>query len=73
MLRTTPIGTRNNPQNVDEDEDSQPETKKTFEIVKHTIPHWIPLRELEKRYLNRDMSVSILLSSFLEQLMEENN
>ncbi|OAQ26579.1 hypothetical protein K457DRAFT_21960 [Linnemannia elongata AG-77] len=56
MLRTTPIGTRNNPQNLDDDEDPQLDIKKTFEIVKHTIPHWIPLRELEKRYLNRDMS-----------------
>lgn len=60
MLRTTPIGTRNNPQNLDDDEEPQLDIKKTFEIVKHTIPHWIPLRELEKRYLNRDMSVSIL-------------
>ncbi|KAF9180159.1 hypothetical protein BGZ51_006413 [Haplosporangium sp. Z 767] len=25
-------------------------------IVKHTIPHWIPLRDIERRYLNRDMS-----------------
>lgn len=73
MLRTTPIGTRNNPQNLDEDVDPQVDTKKTFEIVKHTIPYWIPLRELEKRYLNRDMSVSIPLSYFPEQLMEENN
>ncbi|KAG9061990.1 hypothetical protein KI688_006709 [Linnemannia hyalina] len=56
MLRTTPIGSRNNPQNLDEDEDPQLDTKKTFEIAKHTIPHWIPLSELEKRYLNRDMS-----------------
>ncbi|KAF8932998.1 hypothetical protein BGZ47_011070 [Haplosporangium gracile] len=55
MLRTTPIGSKNNPQDLDED--PQLDTKKsTFEIAKHTIPHWIPLRELEKRYLNRDMS-----------------
>ncbi|KAF9142287.1 hypothetical protein BG015_000981, partial [Linnemannia schmuckeri] len=55
MLRTTPLGSKDNPQNLDED--PQLDTKKSpFEIAKHTIPHWIPLRELEKRYLNRDMS-----------------
>lgn len=30
----------------------------TFQISNHTIPHWIPLRDFEKRYLNRDMNVS---------------
>ncbi|KAG0283507.1 hypothetical protein BGZ96_012094 [Linnemannia gamsii] len=56
MLRTTPKkGTTNNAQD-NNDDDVQPDTSSTFEIAKHTIPHWIPLRELERRYLNRDMS-----------------
>ncbi|KAF9124636.1 hypothetical protein BGW39_008062 [Mortierella sp. 14UC] len=54
MLRTTPKDKEINPQN---DEDDQLDNRTTtFEIAKHTIPHWIPLRETEKRYLNRDMS-----------------
>jgi hypothetical protein len=66
MLRTTPKkDTMNNAQDKN-DEDFRLDTRNsTFEIAKHTIPHWIPLRELEKRYLNRDMSVSIL-TIFLE-------
>jgi len=34
----------------------------TFQISNHTIPHWIPLRDFEKRYLNRDMNVSLSYS-----------
>ncbi|KAG0348119.1 hypothetical protein BG004_006022 [Podila humilis] len=31
------------------------DTNATLEITKHTIPHWIPLRDFATRYLNRDM------------------
>ncbi|KAG0197866.1 hypothetical protein BGX33_000278 [Mortierella sp. NVP41] len=54
MLRTTPKGRKNR---TADDEDMQLDPRRsTFEIAKHTIPHWIPLRELEKHYLNRDIS-----------------
>ncbi|GJJ67806.1 hypothetical protein EMPS_00152 [Entomortierella parvispora] len=39
----------------------------TFQISNHTIPHWIPLRDLEKRYLNRDMSTfTTRISEYLQ-------
>ncbi|KAF9902364.1 hypothetical protein EC991_004996 [Linnemannia zychae] len=53
MLRSAPKDKENELQN---DEDQLNNRKSTFEITKHTIPHWIPLRETEKHYLNRDMS-----------------
>ncbi|KAK3834122.1 MAG: Cenp-O kinetochore centromere component-domain-containing protein, partial [Linnemannia gamsii] len=68
MLRTTP---KDKGINSHDGEDDQLDNRKSmFEIAKHTIPHWIPLRETEKRYLNRDMStftrnVSGYLQSFV--------
>ncbi|KAF9994779.1 hypothetical protein BGZ79_000419, partial [Entomortierella chlamydospora] len=40
-----------------EDQDNRTENGSVLKISKHTIPHWIPLRDIEKRHLNRDMSV----------------
>ncbi|KAF9583626.1 hypothetical protein BGW38_009012 [Lunasporangiospora selenospora] len=42
---------------VEDDRDNvEDSTKDILQITKHTIPHWIPLRDLEKRFLNRDIS-----------------
>ncbi|KAF9433269.1 hypothetical protein BGZ76_009674 [Entomortierella beljakovae] len=37
-------------------------------ISKHTIPHWIPLRDIERRYLNKDMGTFVRI--VFEQLQE---
>ncbi|KAF9957129.1 hypothetical protein BGZ65_002242 [Modicella reniformis] len=53
----------------DEDEDDQP-NRDTLYISKHTIPHWIPLRDIEKRYLNRDLSTfTRLVSEHLQEVV----
>ncbi|KAI8352006.1 Cenp-O kinetochore centromere component-domain-containing protein [Mortierella sp. GBAus27b] len=45
----------------------------TLFISKHTIPHWIPLRDIEKRYLNRDLSTfTRLISEHLQETMDKN-
>ncbi|KAF9920658.1 hypothetical protein FBU30_009487 [Linnemannia zychae] len=65
MLSVTPKARRASPQ--DNDEADIDIRKSIFEITKHTIPHWVPLRELEKRYLNRDMSTfTRLVSDYLQ-------
>ncbi|KAG0228157.1 hypothetical protein BGW41_003527 [Actinomortierella wolfii] len=29
--------------------------REKFKVYKHTIPHWLPLKDWERKYLNRDM------------------
>ncbi|KAF9942712.1 hypothetical protein BGZ67_000118 [Mortierella alpina] len=47
----------NNPEGERPNQDD-PLNAATLQITKHTIPYSIPLRELERRFLNRDMGVS---------------
>ncbi|KAF9896616.1 hypothetical protein BX616_007101, partial [Lobosporangium transversale] len=45
---------------ADGDNEQQKQMQKEGDMLyvyKHTIPHWIPLQEVEKRYLNRDVNV----------------
>ncbi|KAF9358542.1 hypothetical protein BGX26_001486 [Mortierella sp. AD094] len=51
-----------------EDQDSRTENGCVLKISKHTIPHWIPLRDIEKRYLNQDMTTFTRIVS--ERLQE---
>ncbi|CAO3565260.1 unnamed protein product [Mortierella alpina] len=58
ILTKVPAGSTATDRIADEERPSQdgPLNVATLHIAKHTIPHSIPLRELERRYLNRDMS-----------------
>ncbi|KAF9974320.1 hypothetical protein BGZ73_002276 [Actinomortierella ambigua] len=33
--------------------------EKKFHVYKHTIPHWLPLKDWERKYLNRDMGTFV--------------
>ncbi|KAG0208643.1 hypothetical protein BGX28_000451 [Mortierella sp. GBA30] len=63
------------PVSMDSMDESQsndtPRNRATLQISKHTIPHWIPLRDLERRYLNRDMSTfTRRLSDYLQAFVK---
>jgi hypothetical protein len=40
---------------------AQEKRDEPLRIVKHTVPHFIPLRDLEKKFLNVDMDASITI------------
>lgn len=42
---------------------AQEKRDEPLRIAKHTMPHFIPLRDLEKKFLNVDMDASISITS----------
>ncbi|KAF9349535.1 hypothetical protein BGX34_001750 [Mortierella sp. NVP85] len=61
------------PDDGDAEEQEGDTSQGTLYITKHTIPHWIPLRDIEKRYLNRDLSTfTRLISERLQEIPRDN-
>ncbi|KAG0255332.1 hypothetical protein BG011_005195 [Mortierella polycephala] len=70
LAKTAP--TQDSEETEGETRSSATRNRGVLHIVKHTVPHWIPLRDIEKRYLNRDMStfthkVSDYLQAFVSR------
>ncbi|KAK3810049.1 MAG: hypothetical protein J3Q66DRAFT_62747 [Benniella sp.] len=61
------------PNDGDAEEQEDGTNQGALYITKHTIPHWIPLRDIEKRYLNRDLSTfTRLISERLQEIPRDN-
>ncbi|KAI7823055.1 Cenp-O kinetochore centromere component-domain-containing protein [Gamsiella multidivaricata] len=44
----------------------------TLQVFNHTVPHWVPLREIERKYLNRDITMFIrIISEHLQEIVGE--
>ncbi|KAG0046485.1 hypothetical protein BGZ83_008353 [Gryganskiella cystojenkinii] len=71
MLKTTEPDQENVPPMATGPEDSV--SKMTFQISKHTIPHWIPLRDFEKRYLNRDLKAFVARREYINKTIQKLN
>ncbi|ORZ28137.1 Cenp-O kinetochore centromere component-domain-containing protein [Lobosporangium transversale] len=60
---------------ADGDNEQQKQMQKEGDMLyvyKHTIPHWIPLQEVEKRYLNRDVNTfTRIISEYLQEYVAQ--